>query len=129
WVLQRPGMNDSREKKEVESIAGYTIAVAMMEKATGLSWLKLVDNYLNKPMGISIKFGWPNTIAPEEPWGHWSKYGGLSAEPSDTWVKLYPAVVAAAGANISIVDYAKFLQNALRGLRGGKSQLSRPTLE
>jgi CubicO group peptidase (beta-lactamase class C family) len=129
WVLQRPGLSEAREKKVVESIAGYTIAVAMLEKATGQSWEKLMDTYLNKPLSISVKFGWPNSISADQPWGHWSKYGGLSSEPADTWVKIYPATIAASGANISIVDYAKFLQNELKGLRGGKVFISQPTLE
>ena len=129
WVLQRPGMSEARDKKVVESVAGYTIAVAMLEKASGQSYDKLVDAYINKPLGISIKFGWPNTLSPDEPWGHWSRYGGLTAEPADTWVKLYPAVVATSGANITIVDYAKFLQNELKGLRGGKAYLTQATLE
>jgi D-alanyl-D-alanine carboxypeptidase len=129
WVLQRPGLSPGREKKVVESVAGYTIAVAMLEKAAGQSWEKLIDTYVNKPLGISVKFGWPNSISPDQPWGHWSKYGGLSSEPADTWVKLYPATIAASAANISILDYSKFLQNELKGLRGGKVFVSQTTLD
>ncbi len=129
WMLQRPGLNETREKKMVESIPSYTIAVAMLEKASGLNWEKLVESYLNKPLGISIKFGWPNSIGPTEPWGHWSKYGGLNSEPGNTWVKQHPAILSSSGMNLSVLDYTKFLQDELKGLRGGKSQLTKTTLE
>jgi D-alanyl-D-alanine carboxypeptidase len=129
WLLQRPGLSAQREKQMVESIAGYTIAAAMLEKATGLSWETLVETYLNKPFGISAKFGWPNTISPTEPWGHWAKYGGLTPESPDTWVKSYPATLAVSGMNLNVGDYAKFLQDQLKGLRGKKSKLSQSTLE
>jgi CubicO group peptidase (beta-lactamase class C family) len=129
WVLQKPGLNDARENKVVESVAGYTIAVSMLEKSSGLSWSKLIETYVNKPFGISVKFGWPNTISPDQPWGHWSKYGGLSAEPPDSWVKPYPSIISASGVNISLADFTRFLQNELKGLRGSKSNLSQSTLQ
>ncbi len=128
WVLRKPGLSDAREKKVAESVAGYTIAVAMMEKATGVSWEKLVDTYLNKPLGIAIKYGWPNAISPDGPWGHWAKYGGISAEPGNTWATQYPATLSVSGISLSIGEYAKFLQDELRGLTGKKSQLKQATL-
>ena len=128
-VLQKPGLSDAREKKVVESVAGYTIAVSMLEKASGMSWSKLIDTYVNKPFGISVKFGWPNSVSPDQPWGHWSKYGSLSGEPADTWVKPYPSIVSASGVNVSLVDFARFLQNELKGLRGAKANLSQSTLQ
>jgi D-alanyl-D-alanine carboxypeptidase len=129
WLLQRPGLSVSRERKMTESIAGYTIAVAMLEKAAASSWENLLDTYINKPLKISVKFGWPNSISADQPWGHWAKYGGLTSEPADTWVKQYPPTLSASGANISLVDYVKFLQQELKGLRGGKTGLTRQTLE
>jgi len=129
WLLQRAGLSAERNNQMVESVGGYTIVAAMLEKATGLSWDKLIDNYFNKPLSVSAKFGWPNTISPAEPWGHWAKYGGLSSEPPDTWVKPYPATVAVSSANLNVMDYAKFLQDELRGLRGKKSYLTKTTLE
>jgi CubicO group peptidase (beta-lactamase class C family) len=129
WMLQRPGLSETGDKKMVESIPSYTVAVVMLERASGLSWEKLVETYLNKPFGISVKFGWPNSIAPTEPWGHWSKYGGLTSEPGNTWVKQHPATLSSSGMNLSVVDYTKFLQDELKGLRGGKAQLSQRTLD
>ena len=129
FMLQKAGLNEAGEKKTVESIPSYTIAVAMLEKASGLAWEKLIEQYINKPLGIAVKFGWPNAIAPTEPWGHWSKYGTLSAEPGNTWVKQHPATLSSSGMNLSVGDYTKFLQDELKGLRGGKAQLSDRTLE
>ena len=129
WVLQRPGLSEDRAKKMAESVAGYTIAVAMLERASGLAWDKLMEIHLNKALGISAKFGWPNIISDAQPWGHWAKYGGLSSEPPETWVKPYPATIPASGMNISLGDYAKFIQDELKGLRGGKAHLSQRSLE
>jgi CubicO group peptidase (beta-lactamase class C family) len=89
----------------------------------------MIDTYLNIPLGITVKFGWPNAISATEPWGHWSKYGGLSAEAGNTWIKQHPAVQCASGINLNINEYAKFLQDELKGMRGGQSQLSQRTLE
>jgi len=125
WVMQKPPLNPKRDKKIVESIAGYTIAASMLEKATGSTMEKLIDDYVAKPLNISIKFGWPNKISQQQPSGHWSSYGSMTAEPSDTWVKVYPPASAIADINLSIADYVKFLQENLRGLRGEKSLLSK----
>jgi len=129
WLLQRPGLSADRNNQMVESIAGYTVAAAMLEKASGLSWDKLIDNFFNKPLGVAAKFGWPNTLSPNEPWGHWAKYGGLTPEAHDTWVKPYPATVAVSSVNLNVIDYAKFLQDELKGLRGGTSKVTKANLE
>ena len=129
WVLQKPGLNPKRDRKMIESIAGYTIAASMLEKASGTSWEKLIEEYVSKPLDISIKYGWPIKISDKQPAGHWARYGSMSAELADTWVKVYPPAIPAADINISISDYVKFLQANLRGLRGGKTLLTKKTLD
>ena len=74
WLLQRPGLDVNRKNKMVISVVGYGVAAAMLEKASGVSWEKMLDEYINKPMGIAAGTGWPNKISEQQPWGHWSRY-------------------------------------------------------
>lgn len=129
WLLQRPGLDANRKNKTVISTVGYGVAAAMLEKASGMSWEKMLEEYINKPLGISAKTGWPNKISEQQPWGHWSRYGPLSPEPPDTWVKVYPPIIPATDININLTDYARFLQEHLRGLRGEKAYLSKRTFD
>lgn len=129
WVLQQPGLDASRKNKMVISLASYAVAAAMLEKASGKPWEKLLDEYINIPLGISAKTGWPNKISEQQPSGHWARYGALAAEPPTTWYKPHPAIVPAFDINISVRDYAKFLQEQLRGLRGQKAGLSKNNFE
>jgi D-alanyl-D-alanine carboxypeptidase len=129
WLLQRPGLDADRKNKTVISVVGYAVAACMLEKASGMQWEKLLDEYVNKPFGIQARTGWPNKISEQQPFGHWARYGSLAAEPVNTWVKSHPAVIPAFDINISITDYAKFLQQHLKGLRGQKTSLSKTTLE
>lgn len=129
WVLQRPGLDSARKNKMVISVAGYAVAASMLEKASGMSWEKMLDEFINKPLGISARTGWPNKISSQQPAGHWARYGALAPEPPDTWVKTHNAIIPASDINISITDYAIFLQQHLKGLRGEKTLLTTRTLE
>jgi D-alanyl-D-alanine carboxypeptidase len=129
WVLQQNSLDANRKNRMVISVASYGVAAAMLEKASGMPWEKLLEEYVNKPLGISAKTGWPNKLSEQQPAGHWSRYGALAPEPADTWVKPHPAIVPAFDLNLSITDYAKFLQENLRGLRGEKANLSQRSFE
>ena len=129
WVLQHPALEASRKSKTVISVASYAVAAAMLEKAGGMQWEKMLDEYINKPLNISAKTGWPNKISEEQPAGHWARYGSLAPEPANTWVKPHPAIIPAFDINLTITDYAKFLQENLRGLRGEKASLTQRSFE
>lgn len=129
WLLQRPGLDANRKNKMVISVVGYGVAASMLEKASGMSWEKMLEEYINKPMGITARTGWPNKVSEQQPWGHWSRYGPLTPEPPDTWVKVYPPVSPAVDINITIADYARFLQEHLRGLRGEKAVLKKTSFD
>jgi len=129
WLLQRPGLDPARQSKMVISVVSYAVAAAMLEKVSGNSWEKMLDEYINKPLGIDAKTGWPNKLSDHQPWGHWARYGTLNAEPVDTWVKPHPAIIPAFDINITVGDYAKFLQQHLKGLRGANGFLDARTFE
>ncbi len=129
WVLQQPTPGGAGKAKNIESLAGYAIAASMLEKVSGLSWEKMVEDYINKPLGIQARFGWPAKISAQQPLGHSSSYGSLTAESADTWLKPYPPIAAAVDINISIADYATFMQEHLKGLRGEPAYFSSKTFE
>lgn len=129
WLLQKPGLDANRKNRMVISVVGYGVAAAMLEKVGGMSWEKMLDDYINKPLNIAAKTGWPNKISEQQPWGHWMRYGPLSPEPPDSWVKVYPPIIPAVDVNLSITDYARFLQEQLRGLRGEKAGLNKKTFD
>ena len=113
----------------VISVVGYGVAASMLEKVSGISWEKMLEEYINKPLGISAMIGYPNKVSEQQPWGHWARYGPLTPEPPDTWVKTYPPVIPGIDLNITIADYAKFLQEQLHGLRGEKAGLNKKTFD
>lgn len=129
WLLQRPGLEANRQTKMVPSVVGYGVAASMLEKAAGITWEKMLEDYINKPMGISVRTGWPNKLSEQQPAGHWARYGSLAPEPPGTWLKAHSAVVPAFDINITIADYAKFLQQNLKGLRGQNGSLQAKAVE
>ncbi|WP_041570760.1 serine hydrolase [Candidatus Desulforudis audaxviator] len=52
------------------SNAGYTMASAMLERVSGDTYEKLVKKTLTDGLGMSVHIGWPNSIGPDQPWGH-----------------------------------------------------------
>jgi D-alanyl-D-alanine carboxypeptidase len=130
WILQRkPNMENFLQKKIVFSLAGYVMAASMMEKVTGRSWEDLVTEYVRKPLNISLRYSWPNRMDIAAPAGHWYQGGSFHSEDPDTWVKVHPVLYPGQGISISMPDYIKFMQMNLKGLSGGKTNLSQAGFE
>lgn len=108
------------------SNVGYTAAAAMMERAAGEPWERLLMERLVKPLGMaSVGFGWPATAkTPEQPRGHLRAAGQVVAQPLDDSYVL-PVVLWPAGAvNSSVGDLARYAADHLNGLRGRRALLS-----
>lgn len=122
WLVLQPSKIDTTVKRTAKfSNANTAVAVAMLERASGKSWEELVREYLNKPLGISIKTGWPNKLSPAEPWGHWDEGDRFTPLDPNHWFTIPGTFTGAADANITLGDYIKFIQDELRGLRGQKA--------
>lgn len=105
------------------SNAGYVIAGAMLEQATGEAWEALIAREVFEPLGIDdFGFGAPgSTDVVDQPRGHRTGlFGGVSAlagEQADN-----PATLGPAGTvHISLPDYALYLQAHIDGGRGVES--------
>ncbi len=101
------------------SNAGYVIAAAMAEQVAGQSWEALLQARIFRPLGISGVVGWPAATDAHQPWGHFPVGNVYQPhDPHNAEEALPPAAAPAGDLSLSIGDYARFLQEHLRGLRG-----------
>jgi D-alanyl-D-alanine carboxypeptidase len=118
WVLRKKPAG-AVGAKGLYSNGGYAIAGAIAERITGERWESLVQLRAFKPLGITGTFAWAEPRDVSQPWGHYETRGGTRpVDPRDTgeWV---PSILGPAGSvEISLEDYARFLQSHLRGLQG-----------
>jgi CubicO group peptidase (beta-lactamase class C family) len=98
------------------SNAGYAVAAAMGEKATGKSWEQLIKTELFDPLGMSSAgFGPPGRKGQvDQPWGHLPPVVMAAPVQADNPPPLGPA----GRVHCSIRDWAKFVSLHLRGARG-----------
>ncbi len=114
-------------KKEFSySNAGFSVAAAMAEKASGTSWEELVMRRVFTPLGLATAgFGWPAKGGAHQPWGHWKPLWRIVPQDPDGKYQL-PSFLAPAGdVNMSMPDLARFLVAHLRALHGD-SRLLKP---
>jgi len=92
--------------KFLYSNAGYIIAGAMLERATGIVWEKLMRERLFAPLGMSAcGFGPPpQRGGVDNPWGHQRAGSGFQAFNADNPPYLGPAGTV----HCTLQDYARF---------------------
>ncbi|HEX4849321.1 MAG TPA: serine hydrolase domain-containing protein [Puia sp.] len=126
---QKPYMDNAITNELVFSYAGYVMAASMLEKVAHKKWENLVLEYINEPLKISAKFGWPIMDDTAATFGHWSQGNYFHAEDLNTWVKPSAVLYPAHNINISLPDYIRFMQEHLRGLTGKKASLDQETFQ
>lgn len=110
--------------KAIYSNGGYAIAGAIAERITGQSWEALVQARVFKPLSISGTFAWSDSPDVNQPWGHHETSGGTRpVDPRDPRERVPPIIWPAGSVELSLQDYAKFLQINLDGLQGHDTQL------
>ena len=98
------------------SNAGYAVAAAIAEKATGETWEQLMQERVFGPLNMRAAYGWPLLSGEGEPWGHRIKNGVVTPHDLSDHYRV-PAVLAPAGdVSISILDYSAFARLHLAGL-------------
>ncbi len=120
WLLRQPPVSPDTVLGYRYSNGGFAVAAAMLERAAGRSWEQLMADELFARAGIDGRFGWPAFDEATQPWGHYCDAVNGQLVPHDPHEKYrMPDVCAAAGdVNMSIGDYARFLQVNLLGLSG-----------
>jgi len=104
---------------------GYIIAAAVVEKTTGKSWEQNVTEEVFKPLHMdSAGFGGTGTPGKiDQPWPHTKD--GEPTRANGPAVDNPPVMGPAGRIHCTIQDWAKFIQDQLRGARG-KTALLKP---
>ena len=97
---------------------GYVIAGAMIERVTDRSWEELMRKEIFAPLKMTSAgfggLGAPGEI--DQPWGHLS--GGKPVKDHGPAVDNPPVIGPAGTVHCPLPDWAKFIADQLRGLRG-----------
>lgn len=128
YLIQQPASGQTESGFEfLYSNASYTMAAAIVERVSGLTWEALIQETLSKDLGLSVIFGWPNNYHQNQPWGHLNLNGREQALAPDFSYK-FPHILAPAGdLCMTPIDFAKYTQLHLQGLRGANNYLSSHT--
>jgi D-alanyl-D-alanine carboxypeptidase len=114
--------------KGTYSNGGYTIAGAIAERIAGESWESLVRARVFKPLELTGAFAWSDSPDVNQPWGHYETRGGTRpVDPRDPGERVPPIIWPAGSVELSLEDYANFLQINLRGLQGRNTPLLKAT--
>jgi CubicO group peptidase (beta-lactamase class C family) len=129
FIIELIGLPASAKKKNgrflhLYSNASYTMASAMLEKVSGEQYETLVKKTLTEGFGVSVHIGWPNSIRPEQPWGHLISKKKTQCFPPDHEYKLPCLITAAGDLSMTVRDYAKYTQYHLQGLMGRNHYIS-----
>lgn len=117
WCLRQPPV--AKTSGPSFSNPAYVAAGLMLEKATGRSYAELVAD-LGKELDIHFAFGAPNARDNDQPWGH-----DQSLEPElPQENRKLSWLLAAGNIQLSLTDYAKFIQLQLDGAAGRSPLLS-----
>jgi CubicO group peptidase (beta-lactamase class C family) len=107
------------------SNAGYTVAAALLEHATGSSWEDHIQNDLAKALKMkNFGFGYPATEeVRDQPRGHSQEGGKVVVLPLDESRELPICLWPAGAVNCSIGDLAAYTADQLNGLCGRSALL------
>ncbi len=110
------------------SNADYTLATLMLEKLTHKTWEQLVEKVFNQDLKLNVKTSWPENQKSKDTWGHSFENDKLIPVASNTDYHL-EFTEPAGDINISLKDYAKFIQMNLQGLNGQNNYLTAKTYQ
>jgi len=110
--------------KGMYSNGGYGIAGAIAERVAGESWESLVRARVFMPLGLAGAFAWSDSADVNQPWGHYETGRATRpVDPRDRGERVPPIIWPAGSVELSLEDYAHFLQVHLRGLEGRDTPL------
>ncbi|MEJ6798851.1 MAG: serine hydrolase [Crocinitomicaceae bacterium] len=118
WILKQKPIKE--KKSYYFSNPSYGIVALMLEKATGKDFNQLVMD-LGNELAVNFQFGQPNYKDTNQTWGH--DYNSIPENPSYNYKLNW--LNAAGNINMTLPDYAKFIQMQLDGLRGNSTFLTK----
>lgn len=117
WLLQQPPVTDTATLNLTN--AGYALAGLMLEKASHKTYPQLIAD-LGQQLHIQFAFGAPNYPDTTQTWGHAAN--GQAEAPASNYKLNW--LMAAGNINITLPDYARYIQEQLKGLTGASSLLN-----
>lgn len=126
FVLTLEPVKPDGQNQFIYSNAGYTLATLMVEKVSGKNWEELVEIVFNNDLQLNVKLSWPENQHQKDTWGHRFEKGQLIPVPSDADDHL-EYTEPAGDINIKLIDYIKFIQLNLQGLKGENNYLKADT--
>ncbi len=124
-VQQPPSSRRSGGKfAHLYSNASYTMASAMLERVSGMSYEALVPAILREEAGLAVQIGWPNSLGPEQPWGHMISRGRVESFGPDHPYALPQLLAPAGDLSMTPKAYAEYTRLHLLGLKGGDNLIS-----
>ena len=125
WVLTRDPAQIPGQGYQYSN-AGYAVAAAMLERATGQVYETLMQDLLFRPLGIRPVYELPAQHHRNQPWGHRLVDNVLTPVDPELPENQLPEWTNPVG-NISLttMDFARFVQTHLRGLRGRSNLLTK----
>jgi CubicO group peptidase (beta-lactamase class C family) len=129
-VLTEPARFEPGTRHEYSN-AGGAIAGAMAERIGGAPYRQLVQQLVFARFGGQAGFGNPGLAPAPQPWGHTRTMFGTVVEvsPADALYTTPLAIEPAGDVSVSPLDYGRFLQLHLRGLRGRDDVLKATTVQ
>jgi D-alanyl-D-alanine carboxypeptidase len=129
WLLRQPPVKMDSVKQYSYSNAGYAVAASVVEKVTGKQWENLIQDELFRHMNIHVAFGWPAQEDENQPWGHWIVEGDSVLRPHspNDQYRMDEILTPAGNYSMSILDYTRFLQLNLAGVRGNDTIIKSST--
>lgn len=126
YLIAQPPSSEKKDGRfqHLYSNASYTMASAMLERVSGLSYEALAQRTLTDDLGMSVHIGWPNSIGVDQPWGHMIAKDKVEPFPPDHDYKLPYLITPAGDLSMTPRDYAKYTQLHLRGLEGHDNYIS-----
>ena len=129
WLLQEQKAVVQPGTEMSYSNAGYGIAAALAEVASGQAWETMLETYLCRPLGIQLGIGWPALHDQDQPWGHHIENGIPIPHPPNDDYSLPPILAPAGDLHIAMPHYAHFLQMNLAGLQDKETLLRANALQ
>ncbi len=120
------GKSDHKPGEEhAYSNAGYVLAAAVLECLFDNSWEEMIRERVFVPLGMnSVGFGGTGTPGKlDQPWGHTA--AGNPVQGNGPGVDNPPVIGPAGRVHCTIQDWAKFIVDQLRGVRGKQALLAR----
>lgn len=128
-ILKRKPSLVIDSSKSVYSVAGTAIAAAMLERVSKKNWEQLIDQYINKSLGIKAEFDFPALKDSTQPWGHWDNYFTLTPHIDDYWARFFTPIAPAGNINIAMDDYIIFIRDHLLALQNKNSVIGKNAAE